>query len=167
MFHQSMMKSNTPFFFEENAPYSDSNNTIKVYTHIYRFFGSPKNHNAMRNIIYSVEIIIEHDYSNETEFQNSIKNVVSNAVNKKDVYMLEGKLIGIKTKDMKCIELDDLLNQSTHIELHIESYGVIIPYKTMLNRHKYMWFVNESVQNILDGNYFLSSLFQDVYKNIM
>ena len=59
------------------------------------------------------------------------------------------------------------LNQSTHIELHSESYGVIIPYKTMLNRHKYMWFVNESVQNILDGNYFLSSLFQDVYKNLM
>lgn len=167
-FHDSMNKSKTPFFFEEASPIqSDSNTLTTIYSPNMQFFGSPKQNETLKDIIYYVEIAIKNDNTNEFDFQNKIKDIVSQKIdNNNNIFLLDCKHIGNKTNNKEHIEIDDYLNQSTNIELYKESYGILIPYKTIINRHKYAWFVNENINNILHGNYMLAHYFNNVFNRI-
>ena len=166
-FHDSMKKSKMPFFFEEASPIESTTNTIEtIYSPSLNFFGSPKQHDTIKNIIYNVDVAIKQDNTNEMDFQNGIKQLILKQIHEQKAYLLDCKYIGNKTNNGKNIDVDDYLNQSTQIELYKESYGICIPYQTMMKRHKYMWFVNEDINNILHGNYMLAQYFNNVFHEI-
>lgn len=166
-FANSMKKSNKPFFFEEASPIESSTNTLEtIYSPNLNFFGSPKNHYTMEQIIYNVNIAIKQDNTNEIDFQNGIKQIILKQIHNKEAYLLDCKYIGNKTITGENIDIDDYLNQSTQIDLFKESYGINIPYKSIIKRHKYMWFVNENIDNILHGNYMLAHYFNNVFNKI-
>ena len=166
-FMKSMNKSGKPFFFEELSPIENERNTLEtIYSPSLNFFGSPKKHEILETIIYNIEITIKNDNTSEMDFQNAIKQIILKNIHSDNAYLLDCKFIGNKTNEHQNIDVDDFLNQSTQIELYKESYGINIPYKTMLKRHKYMWFVNENISNILDGNYMLAYYFNNVFSKL-
>ena len=166
-FMQSMNKSKKPFFFEEASPIENGTNTVEtIYSPSINFFGSPKKHIVLEKIIYNVNVAIQQDNTNEMDFQNGIKEIILAQIHQSNAYLLDCKYIGNKSNNNEHIEVDDYLNQSTQIELYKESYGIRIPYKTMLNRHKYMSFVNNNIDNILHGNYMLAHYFNNVFNRI-
>ena len=104
--------------------------------------------------------------TNEIDFQNGIKEIILKQIHNNEAYLLDCKYLGNKNVNGDNIDIDDYLNQSTHIDLFKESYGINIPYKSIMKRHKYMWFVNDHINNILHGNYLLAQYFNNVFKNI-
>jgi len=166
-FNDSMNKSKKPFFFEEASPIESNTNTLEtIYSPCLSFFGSPKQHETLKNIIYNVDIAIKQDNTNEIDFQNGIKEIILKQIHNNEAYLLDCKYLGNKNVNGDNIDIDDYLNQSTHIDLFKESYGINIPYKSIMKRHKYMWFVNDHINNILHGNYLLAQYFNNVFKNI-
>lgn len=166
-FNHSMNKSNKPFFFEEASPIESNTNTLEtIYSPCLSFFGSPKHNETLKFIIYNVDIAVKQDNTNEIDFQNGIKEIILKQIHNNEAYLLDCKYLGNKNANGENIDVDDYLNQSTHIDLFKESYGINIPYKSIMKRHKYMWFVNDHINNILQGNYLLAHYFNNVFKNI-
>jgi hypothetical protein len=69
--------------------------------------------------------------------------------------MIDGKLIGCKTKDNKPVYIDDLL-QSSYINFDKNIQGIYIPSNEILNRIKYQWFARLSPKQLYNANVILS-----------
>ena len=68
-----------------------------------------------------------------------------------DSTILDGRLVGIKTKKGKPILLEDLMSEN-YLELDEKVYGIYIPADQVLTRPKYQWFAYLTSGEILATN---------------
>ena len=65
--------------------------------------------------------------------------------------VVDGKLIGTKSKRGKPILLDDLMSEN-YLDLDPDAYGILIPGDEVLMRTKYEWFAVLPTEQLLKAN---------------
>ena len=134
--------NNKPFSFEITN--KSTNNDKQLFLPTVEFMGSEKNN----NFIY--KLIDEFTY-----VENDVTNRLGNIL-KDNVYVLDGRLIGVKTDDKKTIFLDDYFNGRP--KLLKERYGILIPAKELISRNNYSWFCRMSKSQLKNSNVFLAKV---------
>lgn len=130
------------------------NKSVTCSTHEYTtditFMGCSKNHPVIYDYTKFVEIIISTDSTADSKF-SGVHNEWFYQLRGKQITVINGKRIGVKTKTYQKITIEDLFSE-TYIPLSKESYGVYIPACEILERSNYEWFSRLSKKEVLSGN---------------
>ena len=128
-------------------------NYEKPYLPKLDFMGCLKNDSNMNIIIQEFEYLLSKDYTDESNLNNHIGNILVN--NKEIINIIDGKFIGVKNNKKEIILLDDLMNMNK-IELDKNHYGVYIPYYMLKKRNKYNWFLYLSPLEVINSKTFIA-----------
>ena len=90
-------------------------------------------------------------YSADTEFLGETSAWFEAAIDAQTVNLVDGQLIGVKTKCRKAILLEDLMEEG-YLNTVPEMVGIYIPADEVLNRTKYQWFAVISTTELLNSN---------------
>ena len=119
------------------------------------FMGAEKECPVVKVLIDFMERTISRDYTSQLEFLGEFDRWCNSRVQKHEINMIPGKLIGTKTMDDSTILIDNLLSND-YIDLYPQTYGIYIPAKEILNRRHYEWFARMSPQQVLESNIIIS-----------
>lgn len=145
---------NDKMFVCENIDRNSSSVKYMYYPNI-NMMGSDKECEILNKFISFMEITISEDYTSETEFLGKFAKWCDYGIKEKKINLIDGKMIGIKTKDDKPVLLDNLLSND-YINFSDNMYGIYIPSNEILNRIHYQWFARLSEKQVLEGNTILS-----------
>ena len=122
-----------------------------------KFMGSPKNNEEIKNLIEYMKMKNKQNhFTNEPEYLGDIQRYIQIQVDKNTCVLIDGDLIGIKTKNKrKPILIEDLFGDN-FIDLATNAYGIYIPEDDILSRIKYQWFSVMTTEEILKNNFILS-----------
>jgi hypothetical protein len=114
-----------------------------------------KNSETMKELIQYIERLNSKDFTFEQKFLGEVNRKCLDMVNKNQMTLIDGKLIGCFSTQGKPILVDDLLQES-YIDFNDSLQGILIPDKEILNRVKYQWFARLSPDQIYESNLILS-----------
>jgi len=98
----------------------------------------------------------QNHFTNEPEYLGDIQRYLQTQLDKNTFVLIDGDLIGIKTKNKrKPILIEDLFGDN-FIDLATNAYGIYIPDNDILSRIKYQWFSVMTTEEILKNNFILS-----------
>ena len=120
-----------------------------------KLIGCVKECKKMKEFINHLEILYSNNYSNDICIEDLVNKWLFKNHKEGEIEMIDGRFLGIKDKDNKLINLDDIMG-STFLDLHIKSYGLYIPSDELLKRNKYNWFCKLNNKEVLDANTNLS-----------
>ena len=86
-------------------------------------------------------------FNNQTSFLGELQHQIMAT----DATIVDGRLVGIKTKKNKQILLEDVLGEG-YLDLDESAYGIYIPAEQILTRPKYQWFAYLSSEEVLATN---------------
>ena len=119
--------------------------------------GCVKNNKEIKEFIRFLELMNSKDYTDESNFNNEIEKYLSNKINFKKITSICSSYFGTKDINKKTITIDDLMSDKL-IKYPPCISCVIIPKEDLLKRRQYGWFLNLSIQEILDSNTALGKL---------
>ena len=76
-------------------------------------------------------------------------------VDERSITVVNSKHIGVQKQNKKPVDISELF-QSNEIEYCGEMYGIYVPYKELLEKTKYQWFLKLNVPQILQSNTILA-----------
>jgi len=119
------------------------------------FMGCLKESNIISNLIDFMQRTLSSDYTSELWFLGEFNRWCNCRVEKGQMTLIDGKLIGTKTMDDTTIIIDTLFSDD-YIDLYSQTYGIYIPDYDVLNRTKYQWFARLSQKQLLQSSFVLS-----------
>ena len=119
--------------------------------------GSNSNNNDLNDFIKYQEILLSKNQSSEIEFNGLLSSWLQENINKNLIDLIDGKLIGTKDFNNKCVILDNLMSNK-NINFIDDIYGIYIPWDEILLRTNYQWFSYLSVDEVLNCNNNLANL---------
>jgi hypothetical protein len=146
----AMGTSGEKMFICETVDRNITSTTHEFYSDI-SFMGSPKECPVLKEMIDFMQRTISADYTAQAEFLGDFNRWCNSRVQKHQINLIPGKLIGTKTMDDTMILVDNLLSND-YIELYPQAYGIYIPSKEILNRRHYEWFARMSQTQVLESN---------------
>lgn len=87
-------------------------------------------------------------FSNEAKFTGQTSQLLNAKVNAGKATILDGRLIGIKSKGGKRILLDDLMGED-FLDLDCGAYGIVVPADEVLSRSKHQWLAYLSTNELM------------------
>jgi hypothetical protein len=79
-------------------------------------------------------------YTNETEFTGEKAQWLWNKIGQQEIALVGGEFVGVKSRQKKVIDLDELMADGFLDVDNSQLYGVFIPADDLLIRPKYAWF---------------------------
>jgi len=146
----TMGTSGEKMFICETVDRNITSTTHEFYSDI-SFMGSPKECSVLKEMIDFMQRTISADYTAQAEFLGDFNRWCNSRVQKHQINLIPGKLIGTKTMDDTTILIDNLLSND-YIDLYPQAYGIYIPSKEILNRRHYEWFARMSQTQVLESN---------------
>ena len=147
------MKDNYP----SNAGTEGSNRSDSVFPKL-EFMGSRKKSDVIASLIRYMEREISQDYTADMQFEHKLAKW---CIHNPQIKRINGKLIGVKTKEGETIDLDNLFS-TNEIEFHKHMYGILIPAGEILARPKYEWFSRMSAVQVLESDMIISRYMRSV-----
>jgi hypothetical protein len=112
-------------------------------------FGAEKNDPVLLELVQYLKLRNRNPhFSGEVDFLGDTKEWCLNAVNKMQMNLMGGELVGVKTSDRKTILLEDLM-ETQELNFHPDIFGIYIPNDELLIRPKYQWFSVLSREDVL------------------
>ena len=146
---------NNKMFLCENINHNMTSSAYNVYPDI-QFMGARKNDTQLGELIQFMERNISADSTNQLDFVGDFNRWCNSRIYKtKQINLIDGKEIGIKTIDDDIVLVDELLN-TDYIKYYNNMYGILVPSKMILKRKKYEWFARLSADQVLESNTILS-----------
>jgi hypothetical protein len=115
------------------------------------FSGANKENAMVKDLIDFMQRIISNDYTAQSTFLGDFNRWCEYRIRKKQINMISGIDIGIKTVDDEPIILEDLMSQQ-YLNIYPQAYGILVPANELLNRRYYEWFVQLSQKQVLESN---------------
>lgn len=143
----SIDKENT--FYVSEIPNQGENSSLGEYIYSTKMMGSNANNPILGDFLNKYSDNCLKDLTNECKYFSE------QLLKKMDIPMLNGKIIGTKTKDEKPILLEDLM-ESKPIDLDSSHIGIYIPHDELIRRTKYNWYVYLTSEQVLEANVFIS-----------
>ena len=142
-------RDNKMFLFETN----DRNITSTTYNFYpcLSFCGANKENEMVKQLIDFMQRIISTDYTAQSAFLGDFDRWCEHRIQKKQIIMISGLDIGIKTIEDQPIVLEDLMSQQ-YLNIYPQAYGILIPSNELLNRRHYEWFIRLSQKQVLESN---------------
>ena len=78
-------------------------------------------------------------------------NKTKDAINSKDINIIDGMFIGTKDTNGKPVLIEELIS-SNYIDMHDNICGVYIPWDELINRKKYQWFSKLTPHEVLESD---------------
>ena len=119
------------------------------------FMGCHKNIHIMEEYIEFLQRTISGDFTDQMKFLGEMDRWMNTKIEKKQVNLIDGKLIGTKTMEEDPILIEDLLSYD-YIDIYPQTYGIYIPADEILNRRHYEWFARMSPRQVLESNLCIS-----------
>jgi hypothetical protein len=146
----AMGTSGEKMFICETVDRNITSTTHEFYSDI-SFMGSPKECPVLKEMIDFMQRTISADYTAQAEFLGEFNRWCNSRVQKHQINLIPGKLIGTKTMDDTMVLVDNLLSND-YIDLYPQAYGIYIPAKEILMRRHYEWFARMSQTQVLESN---------------
>ena len=116
-----------------------------------KVMGCKKNSKNMKKLISYLEELYSTDNTNEQNIVGDVDRKLFSMVQKEDIKLICGTLLGTKTKDGKRILIDDLINNS-YLNLSKKIYCIVVDKDMLMKRAKYNWFIKLNKEGILASN---------------
>jgi hypothetical protein len=102
-----------------------------------------------------VERKIQTNQSSELHADQYFSKIFNKSIRDDSISIVNGARIGIKTKDQKPVQLEDLMGED-YIQFCSNLYGIYVPSDELLKRTKYNWFARLSKMQVLNTNTILT-----------
>jgi hypothetical protein len=119
------------------------------------FMGAKKGCIVLNELIDFMQRTISSDYTDQSKFLGDFDRWCNARIQRGQIKLVEGKLIGTKTMDNEQIIVDDLLSNE-YIDLYSNAYGIYIPANEVLKRRNYEWFARMSPEQVLESTIIIS-----------
>jgi hypothetical protein len=161
---------NNKMFLCESNDRNITSTTYNFYPDL-SFSGANKENEMVKQLIDFMQRIISTDYTAQSTFLGDFDRWCENRIQKKQINLISGLDIGIKTVDDQPIVLEDLMSQQ-YLNIYPQAYGILIPANELLNRRHYEWFIRMSQKQVLEsntiiGNYLLLTNAPDASPSIL
>lgn len=147
-------QSGNRMFVCETVDRNVTSTTQQMYPNLH-FYGAPKEHPMMAELIEKIQHTISNDNTAQSVFLGDFNRWAAEQVARKKIYLVDGKLIGTKTIEDEPILVDDLLSNN-YIKLYSGADGIYIPADEILNRRHYEWFARLSPAQVLESKMIIS-----------
>ena len=117
--------------------------------------GSRKETQVIGELIEFMQREISRDYTDETKLLGSFNRWCNSRIERHEMELIDGELIGTKTIENQQVLVDNLLTDD-YINFNTKMYGIYIPEKELKSRNHYNWFVRMSTKQVLEGNMIIS-----------
>jgi hypothetical protein len=121
--------------------------------------GAQKECPTLGKLIAYMEKTSAYDYTEESRFLGRFSKWCEDH----GVFVVDGRMVGVKTEDGSQILVDHLLNMHSIAFCH-DMYGILIPSKEILNRTNYEWFARLSEKQIAESNTILCKYITGINK---
>lgn len=116
------------------------------------FMGAKKNDETIKMLVEYLQKRSQNPhFSSEVKFTGDTSSWCDNAIQKGQMTLINGKMIGIKTQKGKPILLEHLMEED-YLDITPEAYGIFIPAHEILRRHKYQWFAVLPAEDVFKTN---------------
>lgn len=145
---------NNKIFLCENINHNVTSSSYNFYPDV-QFMGANKNNKMIEDLLEFMEKTISNDYTSELRFKGEFNRWCNTRVYNREINLIDGKEVGVKTLDDEPVLIDDLLNDD-YLNLYNNMYGIWVPSRMILKRNRYEWFARLSAQQALEANTILS-----------
>lgn len=121
----------------------------------HKFMGCTRENTIIGDMIQYIEHLNSRDFTSEQDFLGSVNRKCYEYIYNGAMKMIDGKLIGTKTRENKPVLIDDLL-QSSYINFCDSLKGIHVNEREILIRKKYQWFARMSPEQIFNSDMLLS-----------
>lgn len=146
----------------ENKPFvcENANKTLNQFKDKYKtsfvpdtfFMGAPKNCASIQDYIEFLKLINANGhFSSENDFLGINSHWCTDEIEKQNMNLINGELIGIKTKKGRTIRIENLMEEQ-YLDLNSNTYGIYIPADEVKRRVKYQWFAVLSSEDIFESD---------------
>lgn len=155
------MRNLFPLYDDMDIPFLTemvNRNVTSEYMNFYpnmEFMGARKEDKVISELIEFMQKSISNDYTDQMHFEGTFDRWCHSKIEKRQLILLDGEMIGTKTKEKQQVLIDNLLKDE-YIEFNNKMYGIYIPERELKSRHCYNWFVRMSPKQVLDGNMIIS-----------
>ena len=145
--YKDMLAQSKPFFAEEINLTSAS--SAGAFVPGMQVMGAQKACPTIRELITVLKQRNKSNhFSNEAKFTGQTSQLLNAKVNAGKATILDGRLIGIKSKGGKRILLDDLMGED-FLDLDCGAYGIVVPADEVLSRSKHQWLAYLSTRELM------------------
>jgi hypothetical protein len=137
-------------FLCESVDRNITSTTNFFYPNLY-FSGANKENKMVKDLSDFMQRIISTDYTSQSVFLGDFNRWCENRIHKKQINIISGLDIGVKTVEEEQILLEDLMSQQ-YLNIYSQAYGILIPGDELMNRTKYEWFIRLSQKQVLESN---------------
>jgi len=150
-------------FLCENTNTNITSSAYHFYPDMF-FMGAKKDNDTMEQLIHFMERGISVDNTAQIDFLGEFNRWCNTRIySNETINLIDGKEVGIKTMNNENVLVEDLLSDK-QLALYSGMYGLYIPAKTILSRHKYEWFARLSVAQVLEIDVLLVRYLNVSYK---
>jgi len=115
------------------------------------FMGAEKGNKTIYELIDFMQRTISNDYTSESLFLGEFDRWCNARIERKQINLIDGKLIGTKTMEDEQVLIDDLLSNN-YIDIYENTYGLYVPNDEILKRRSYEWFSRLSPEQVIGSN---------------
>jgi len=94
-------------------------------------------------------------FTAENDFIGDTNQWCLERINRGQMNLVAGEMVGIKTTDRKKIGLEELM-ENEEIKIYDDAIGIYIPNEEILKRPKFQWFAVLPIEQILESNMVIS-----------
>lgn len=143
------------FIFESLQNYRD----IVNYHPNINFMGGKKMNSTVKKIMVYLEGLHRDDYYSIFGFYKLMSEYIKTIVDKKEINLLDGSMIGIKTSKNEGIHINHLVEDSD-VQLAPNALGLYIPQLDLEERPRYNWITYLSHDDLIDSKTFMGRTFK-------
>ncbi len=152
---------NNKMFVCENNNHNITSTSYDFYPDI-SFCGAEKENTTVAKLIDFQQRTISQDFTAASTFLGEFDRWVNKKVSERQINLISGIDVGIKSLDDKPIKLEDLMSNH-YLDVYPQTYGIWIPANEILKRNNFEWFARLSEKQVLEsdtiiGNYILVNL---------
>jgi len=119
------------------------------------FMGTQKENPIVSQLIDFMQRTISQDYTAESQFLGEFDRWCNARIERNQINLIDGKLVGTKTMEDTPILIDELLSND-YIDIYSNTYGIYIPANEVLKRRHYEWFARMSPVQVLESPIIIS-----------
>ena len=124
------------------------------------FMGSSKEDKHLKELILYLNTQVSGHFQNETVFEGRVEKWCMSEVSQQRMDLIDGQVIGIKTKIGKPILIEDLMSNHFLATDSSTMHGINIPKEELLRRPKFQYYAILPVEQVLEADNILSKYFK-------
>jgi hypothetical protein len=119
------------------------------------FMGAEKENPVVFELVDFIQRTTSKDYTDESHFLGEFDRWCFARIERNQINLIDGKLVGTKTMEDTPILIDHLLSND-YIDVYSNTYGIYIPANHVLKRRHYEWFARMSPTQVLESPIIIS-----------